>query len=221
MVPDTLSRRGSRSRSIGSTERPMSLKAMHAESNVAWTSSSTVPSALCDSVARRNPEGRIQTASLKGLGGGGAQWRRWRPIWIANYRTSHHIEHQRNIAHPATHGSRGRVAMPSFALGGRLRNPASRRLQADDAAAGRRNSNGTAAVRACVRNRFIPEATAAAGPPLDPSAVCAGFHGLRAGGQSPPSVVGRPPNSSVAVLPSMIPPAVRSRRATSESYAGM
>src|SRR5271155_2556663 len=52
-----------------------------------------------------------------------------------------------------------------------------------------------------------PAATADADPPLEPPAVCSRFQGFRAGGQSPPSVVGRKPNSGVVVLPSRIPPA--------------
>src|SRR5579863_4587157 len=66
----------------------------------------------------------------------------------------------------------------------------------------------------------IPEARAAAAPPLDPPAVCSRFQGLRAGGHSPPSVVGRPPNSGVVVLPSRIPPALRSLITYSLSTGG-
>src|SRR5262249_15224771 len=62
-----------------------------------------------------------------------------------------------------------------------------------------------------------PVATATAAPPLDPPAVCARVHGLRAGGCKPPSVVGRIPNSGVVVLPSSIPPAFWSRTVTSAS----
>src|SRR5579863_6862220 len=54
-----------------------------------------------------------------------------------------------------------------------------------------------------------PAASALPAPPLEPPAVRSRFHGLRAGGHSPPSVVGRPPNSGVVVLPSRIPPELR------------
>src|SRR5581483_12262010 len=66
----------------------------------------------------------------------------------------------------------------------------------------------------------IPAATCPAAPPLEPPALNSGFHGLRAGGQSPPSVVGRPPSSGVVVLPSRMPPASRSRTASSASARG-
>src|SRR6266852_863404 len=66
-----------------------------------------------------------------------------------------------------------------------------------------------------------PAATALPAPPLEPPAVCSRFHGLRAGGQSPPSVVGRPPNSGVVVLPSRIPPALRILMTISSSAGGM
>src|SRR5277367_3406104 len=62
-----------------------------------------------------------------------------------------------------------------------------------------------------------PAATADADPPLEPPAVCSRFHGFRAGGQSPPSVVGRNPNSGVDVFPSRIPPALASLTASSAS----
>src|SRR5207249_3924101 len=65
-----------------------------------------------------------------------------------------------------------------------------------------------------------PAATCAAAPPLEPPVVCWSFQGFRAGGQRPPSVVGRPPYSGVAVLPSRIPPARWSRVTISASAGG-
>ncbi len=65
-----------------------------------------------------------------------------------------------------------------------------------------------------------PVATCAAAPPLEPPVVCSRFHGFRAGGQRPPSVVGLPPYSGVAVLPSKTPPARRSRTTISASAGG-
>ena len=58
----------------------------------------------------------------------------------------------------------------------------------------------------------IPEATAAAAPPLEPPALCARFQGLRVAPNSRGSVDGQKPSSGVLVLPKITRPA-RLRRA--------
>ena len=52
----------------------------------------------------------------------------------------------------------------------------------------------------------MPVARAAAAPPLEPPAVLAGSQGFTVGGPSRFSVVGRPPNSGVLVLPTSTAP---------------
>jgi len=59
----------------------------------------------------------------------------------------------------------------------------------------------------------MPEASAAAAPPLEPPGVSFGFHGLRVIPASGLSVAPFQPNSAVLVLPRMTAPASR-RRAT-------
>src|SRR5215208_1584910 len=59
----------------------------------------------------------------------------------------------------------------------------------------------------------MPQATAAADPPLDPAAVRSGFQGLRVGPKSGLSVGDFQPNSGVFVLPRTITP-LRLRRST-------
>src|SRR5690242_1440786 len=63
----------------------------------------------------------------------------------------------------------------------------------------------------------MPDATAAADPPLDPLVDSCGSHGLRAGPNSTGSHAGAIPNSGVLVLPSMTRPARRSLSTSSES----
>ena len=53
----------------------------------------------------------------------------------------------------------------------------------------------------------MPDATAAAEPPLEPPVLCSVFQGLRVGPKQCGSVVGRMPNSGVLVLPRMTRPA--------------
>ena len=53
----------------------------------------------------------------------------------------------------------------------------------------------------------MPEATAAADPPLDPPGVRRISHGLRVGPNNSGSVVGKAPHSGVLVLPQIINPA--------------
>lgn len=65
----------------------------------------------------------------------------------------------------------------------------------------------------------MPDATAAAEPPLEPPAVRSSAHGLCVGPNSLGSVVGSKPNSGVFVLPSTMKPA-RLWRATSSLSAG-
>src|SRR5690348_11301018 len=55
----------------------------------------------------------------------------------------------------------------------------------------------------------MPEATAAAEPPLDPPVECSGFHGLRLGPYACGSVVMFRPSSGVFVLPRNTNPAAR------------
>ena len=57
----------------------------------------------------------------------------------------------------------------------------------------------------------MPAATAAAAPPLEPPGVRSGSQGLRAGPNTRFSVVALCPCSGVLVLPTMIPPAARTR----------
>jgi len=59
----------------------------------------------------------------------------------------------------------------------------------------------------------MPDATAAAAPPLEPPALNSRFHGLRVGPNSFGSTEVERPNSEVLVLPRMTSPA-RFRRAT-------
>src|SRR2546423_12668238 len=65
----------------------------------------------------------------------------------------------------------------------------------------------------------MPDATAAAEPPLDPLVERAVSHGLRTGPNSTGSHAGAMPNSGVLVLPTMTRPARRSRSTSSESNA--
>ena len=65
----------------------------------------------------------------------------------------------------------------------------------------------------------MPDATAAAEPPLDPLVERPVSHGLRAGPNSAGSQAGAIPNSGVLVLPRMTRPARRSRSTSSESKA--
>jgi hypothetical protein len=65
----------------------------------------------------------------------------------------------------------------------------------------------------------IPEATAAADPPLEPPVDRAGSQGLRAGPDSSGSQVSEPPNSLVLLLPIRTSPARRYRPTSSESRA--
>src|SRR5437870_10533022 len=64
----------------------------------------------------------------------------------------------------------------------------------------------------------MPEATAAAAPPLEPPAVCVSFHGLRVGPKSRGSVDGARPISGVLDLPVMTRPARRRRAVISLSW---
>src|SRR5207237_4833498 len=63
----------------------------------------------------------------------------------------------------------------------------------------------------------IPDATAAAEPPLDPPGVYAVFQGLRVGPYSRGSVTGKMPISEVLVFPTINSPADLSRRTSSLS----
>ena len=65
----------------------------------------------------------------------------------------------------------------------------------------------------------MPDATAAAEPPLDPLVERPVSHGLRVGPNSTGSHAGAIPNSGVLVLPRMTRPARRSRSTSSESKA--
>src|SRR5689334_6773258 len=64
-------------------------------------------------------------------------------------------------------------------------------------------------------NGTIPDATAAADPPLDPLVERCVSHGLRAGPNSTGSHAGARPNSGVLVLPSITRPALRKRTTSS------
>ena len=65
----------------------------------------------------------------------------------------------------------------------------------------------------------MPDATAAAEPPLDPPALCARFHGLRVGPKRRGSVELASPISGVFVLPKMTRPARLSRAVISLSWS--
>ena len=69
-------------------------------------------------------------------------------------------------------------------------------------------------------NGSIPDATAAAAPPLDPPGVRDRSHGLRVAPKTALKVCDPAPNSGVFVLPITIAPAARSRSTSSESAAG-
>ena len=66
----------------------------------------------------------------------------------------------------------------------------------------------------------MPQATAAAEPPLDPAAVLSRFQGLRVGPKSGLSVGDFQPNSGVFVLPRMIAPPRLSRSTIGASSVG-
>src|SRR3954451_22749356 len=66
---------------------------------------------------------------------------------------------------------------------------------------------------ACATGR-MRAATAAPAPPDEPPEECARFQGLRVGPCSRGSVVGINPNSGLALLPKIEPPAARKRRAS-------
>jgi hypothetical protein len=57
----------------------------------------------------------------------------------------------------------------------------------------------------------MPEATAAAAPPLEPPGVCSVFQGFSAAPYACDSVVGRMPSSGTFVLPIVTKPASRKR----------
>ena len=86
------------------------------------------------------------------------------------------------------------------------RDPALRRLESDEPAARGRDANDPPPSLAWA-NGTIPEATAAADPPLDPPGEWSRFHGLRVAPQASGSVVGRLPNSGLLVRPAMTRPA--------------
>jgi hypothetical protein len=65
----------------------------------------------------------------------------------------------------------------------------------------------------------MPEATAAAVPPLEPAVERIGFHGFRVKPFAAVSVNGQMPNSGIRVLPTMTAPAARRRLTTSLSTA--
>ncbi len=65
----------------------------------------------------------------------------------------------------------------------------------------------------------MPDATGAALPPEDPPGDSCGFEGLRVIPWRADSVTGRTPSSGVAVFPTMIAPASRSRRMCALSWS--
>ena len=66
----------------------------------------------------------------------------------------------------------------------------------------------------------IPDATAAAAPPLEPPAPSEGFHGFRVGGPASPSVYDGRPNSGVALLPRLTAPAASTASTSSSESSG-
>ena len=66
----------------------------------------------------------------------------------------------------------------------------------------------------------IPDATAAAAPPLEPPGVRFVSQGLRTGPKRRDSDTGRIPNSGMLVLPTITKPASRSRRTRKASWPG-
>ena len=70
-------------------------------------------------------------------------------------------------------------------------------------------------------NGTIPDATAAALPPLDPPGERVTSHGLRAAPYACDSVVGRSPSSGVLVLPTITHPAARSLAKRYESWSAV
>src|SRR5262249_14993778 len=67
----------------------------------------------------------------------------------------------------------------------------------------------------------MPEATAAAAPPLDPPGVSSTFHGFRVGPNSLGSVTGTRPNSGVFDVPTTIRPAASLRLTISVEKVAM
>jgi hypothetical protein len=68
-------------------------------------------------------------------------------------------------------------------------------------------------------NGTIPDATAAAEPPLEPPGERPVSHGLRVGPHAVGSVVGRLPNSGLLVRPAITNPAARKRDTSVVSVA--
>ncbi len=66
----------------------------------------------------------------------------------------------------------------------------------------------------------MPEASAAAPPPVDPPALSAGFHGLRVRPNTSFHVLAPAANSGVLVLPRMTAPAARRRATATASSLG-
>ena len=90
--------------------------------------------------------------------------------------TAEHVEAGRQVGdRPGQHAA-GREALE---LDVRAGDPPPGRLEADQAAARRRDADRAATVGAVGDRAPCPAATAAAAPPEDPPGVCAGFHGLR------------------------------------------
>src|SRR5580658_4345815 len=214
MTPATPSSRLAGSSFTFSTECPISSKAFSADSVAAVTWGSTLLSALSRIAARRSFFGRLPTAALNGSLAGGAQY-------------------GSPTTGPAIASRNSATSRTDLAIGPLVANPAHASPDTGENDTRPREGFRPTAPQQLEGIRIepppslpsasglSPATVAHAAPPLDPPAVCSRFHGLRAGGHSPPSVVGRPPNSGVAVLPSRTPPALRMRTVTSPSSGGI
>ena len=144
--------------------------------------------------------------------------RRADPMMIARLVAGHHIERQRRVERRAGDRTVGRCSSADVAEIGANRDAAAARLQADDAAAGRRYPNRAAEVAALGQpdhaRRDCGRATArgAAGGKLEVPRVAGHAEAGRLGDRSKPS-------SGVFVLPTTIAPASRSRRTCALSWS--
>ena len=133
--------------------------------------------------------------------------RRRRQVRVADVRAARRVEQRGAVAD----GARERVVDDEPA-----HDVADVRARADCGPASASGRRGRSRRRECGSSRrrrcrgaiaTMPDATAAAVPPLDPPELCSVFQGLRVGPKACGSVVGRMPNSGVFVLPRMTRPA--------------
>ena len=93
------------------------------------------------------------------------------------------VEERGGVAHAAGDDELDREAAPALAERRAERAAAARRLEADEAAHGRRDCGSSRRRRSRAPTGTMPAATAAAAPPLEPPALCSRFQGLRVGAE--------------------------------------